>query len=102
MIQPRAILRKLKMARISSQDRARIVGLVEGGMPYNQVSVLILMIRVKWRCPADIKKLHCIYVEPLPSSCEHQWRSHQILNSDDNHNIAYHQVRRVIYYRQTV
>ena len=39
MIQPHAILSKLKMARISAQDRARIIGLVEGGMPYNQVSV---------------------------------------------------------------
>ena len=39
MIQPHAILSKLKMARISAQDRAKIVGLVEGGMPYNQVSV---------------------------------------------------------------
>ena len=27
------------MARISAQDRVRIVGLVEGGMPYNQVIV---------------------------------------------------------------
>ena len=40
MIQPHAILSKLKMARISAQDRARIVGLVEDGVPYNQVSVL--------------------------------------------------------------
>ena len=39
--------------------------------------------RVEWRCPADIKKLHCFYAEPLPSSSERQWRSHQILNSDD-------------------
>ena len=39
MIQSHAILSKLKMARISAQDRARIVGLVEGGMPNNQVSV---------------------------------------------------------------
>ena len=29
-----------------------------------------------------VKKLHCIYAEPLPSSSERQWRSHQILNSD--------------------
>ena len=39
MIQSHAILSKLKMARISAQDRARIVGLVEGGMPYKQVNV---------------------------------------------------------------
>ena len=39
MIQPHAILSKLKMARISTQERARIVGLIEGGMPYNQISV---------------------------------------------------------------
>ena len=30
-----------------------------------------------------IKKLHCIYGVPLPSSSERQWRSHKILNSDD-------------------
>ena len=39
MIQPHAILSKLKMAKITAQNRARIVGLVEGGMPYNKVSV---------------------------------------------------------------
>ena len=39
MIQSHAVLSKLKKARISAQDRARTVGLVEGGMPYNQVSV---------------------------------------------------------------
>ena len=45
--------------------------------------------RVRSRVPLNVeewngvKKLHCIYAEPLPSSSERQWRSHQILNSDD-------------------
>ena len=42
-----------------------------------------LNIRDLERFVVEIKKLHCIYAEPLPSSCERQWRSHQISSSDD-------------------